>query len=83
LKLPKMLQGGTAIITGSTSGIGLGTARALAEAGCDIMLNGVGEAAAIERERARIVALTVFLCAAAAAQIRGAALPVDGGWTAQ
>jgi 3-hydroxybutyrate dehydrogenase len=28
-------------------------------------------------------ALTVFLCSDAAAQIRGAALPVDGGWTAQ
>jgi 3-hydroxybutyrate dehydrogenase len=27
--------------------------------------------------------LTVFLCSEAAAQIRGAALPVDGGWTAQ
>ena len=26
---------------------------------------------------------TVFLCSEAAAQIRGAALPVDGGWTAQ
>jgi 3-hydroxybutyrate dehydrogenase len=28
-------------------------------------------------------ALTVFLCSEAADQIRGAALPVDGGWTAQ
>jgi 3-hydroxybutyrate dehydrogenase len=28
-------------------------------------------------------ALAVFLCSEAAAQIRGAALPVDGGWTAQ
>ena len=31
----------------------------------------------------QIGALTVFLCSEAAAQIRGAALPVDGGWTAQ
>jgi hypothetical protein len=31
----------------------------------------------------QIGALTVFLCSNAAAQIRGAALPVDGGWTAQ
>jgi 3-hydroxybutyrate dehydrogenase len=44
----------TAIVTGSTSGIGLGIARALAGAGCDVMLNGFGEAAAIEKERAGI-----------------------------
>jgi 3-hydroxybutyrate dehydrogenase len=31
----------------------------------------------------QIGALTAFLCSEAAAQIRGAALPVDGGWTAQ
>ena len=49
-----MLKGKTAVITGSTSGIGLGIARTLAEAGCDVMLNGFGETSAIERERARI-----------------------------
>ena len=47
-----MLKGKTALVTGSTSGIGLATARALAEAGCNIMINGFGEAAAIEKERA-------------------------------
>jgi 3-hydroxybutyrate dehydrogenase len=47
-----MLQGKTAIVTGSTSGIGLGTATALAVQGCNIMLNGFGDAAAIERLRA-------------------------------
>ena len=36
-----------ALITGSTSGIGLGIARALADQGADIMLNGFGEPAAI------------------------------------
>ncbi|MTJ81077.1 MAG: 3-hydroxybutyrate dehydrogenase [Telmatospirillum sp.] len=43
-----MLKGKTAIVTGSTSGIGLGIARAFAAAGADIMLNGFGDAAAIE-----------------------------------
>lgn len=46
-----MLKGRTAIITGSTSGIGLGIAEALAAAGADIVLNGFGEPAAIERRR--------------------------------
>jgi 3-hydroxybutyrate dehydrogenase len=41
----------SAIVTGSTSGIGLGIARALAESGCDVMLNGFGNDAAIEQER--------------------------------
>jgi 3-hydroxybutyrate dehydrogenase len=50
-----MLRGKAAIVTGSTSGIGLGIARALAEAGCKIMLNGFGDALAIEQERKRIV----------------------------
>ena len=49
-----MQKGRTAVVTGSTSGIGLGIARALAEAGCDIMLNGFGETSAVERERDRI-----------------------------
>jgi 3-hydroxybutyrate dehydrogenase len=49
-----MLKGRAAVVTGSTSGIGLGIARALAGAGCNIMLNGFGEAKAIERERARV-----------------------------
>jgi 3-hydroxybutyrate dehydrogenase len=43
-----------ALITGSTSGIGLAIARALAKEGADIMLNGMGDPAAIEAERANI-----------------------------
>jgi 3-hydroxybutyrate dehydrogenase len=45
------LSGKTAIVTGSTSGIGLGIARALAEAGCNVVLNGLGP----EQEIARAV----------------------------
>src|SRR6202047_3028922 len=42
-----MLKSRVAVVTGSTSGIGLGIARALAAAGADLMINGFGEAAAI------------------------------------
>jgi 3-hydroxybutyrate dehydrogenase len=47
-----MLKGKTALVTGSTSGIGLGIARALAKEGTNLMINGFGDAAAIEKERA-------------------------------
>jgi len=46
-----MLKGKRAVITGSTSGIGLGIAHALAAAGADIVLNGFGEADVIEHVR--------------------------------
>lgn len=47
-----MLKGKSAVVTGSTSGIGLGIARALAAQGANIMLNGFGDAAEIEKIRA-------------------------------
>jgi 3-hydroxybutyrate dehydrogenase len=45
------LKGKVALITGSTSGIGLGIAHALAGDGADVMLNGFGDAGEIERLR--------------------------------
>ncbi|GLI97715.1 3-hydroxybutyrate dehydrogenase [Sphingobium sp. BS19] len=45
------LQGKTALITGSTSGIGLAYAKALAGQGANIVINGFGDKDAIEKER--------------------------------
>ena len=47
-----MLQGKTALVTGSTSGIGLGIARAYAAQGANVILNGFGNADDIEKLRA-------------------------------
>src|SRR5690606_30352335 len=52
------LQGRSAIVTGSTSGIGLGIATALAEAGANVTLNGFGDASEIERIRAGLAERT-------------------------
>jgi 3-hydroxybutyrate dehydrogenase len=50
------LHGKVALVTGSTSGIGLGIARALAREGASILLNGFGDAAAIAALRADLAA---------------------------
>jgi 3-hydroxybutyrate dehydrogenase len=47
-----MLKGLSAVVTGSTSGIGLGIANVLASKGADLVINGFGDAAEIETERA-------------------------------
>ena len=86
-----MLKGKAAIVTGLTSGIGLGIARALAAEGASILLNGFGDPGEIKKLQSSLAAefsvkvayVAAFLCSDAAAQIRGISLPVDGGWTAQ
>ena len=52
----RALDGKVALVTGSTSGIGLGIVRALAAAGAEVVLNGLGSAAEIGRTREQIAA---------------------------
>ena len=49
-----MLKGKSALVTGSTSGIGLGIARAMAAQGANITINGFGDKDAIETERSKL-----------------------------
>ncbi len=51
---PRLLTGKVALVTGSTSGIGLGIARAFAAAGADVVLNGLGQPDEIEASRRQI-----------------------------
>ena len=53
------LKGKTAIITGSTSGIGLGIAKGFAAEGINIVINGFGDAVEIEKERLGLEAMGV------------------------
>ena len=55
----RSLMGRVSVVTGSTSGIGLGIARALAAAGSDIVLNGFGEPDMIAGAQSQITALNV------------------------
>ena len=50
----RILKGKTAVVTGSTSGIGLACARAFAGAGANMVLNGIGAPADVEKERSAI-----------------------------
>jgi 3-hydroxybutyrate dehydrogenase len=52
----KTLQDQVAVVTGSTSGIGHALAEALAAQGCKVMLNGLGDPAAIEKTRSALAA---------------------------
>ncbi|MGH6966004.1 MAG: SDR family NAD(P)-dependent oxidoreductase, partial [Phenylobacterium sp.] len=51
-----ILQSKTAVVTGSTSGIGLAIARAMAKEGANVLINGFGKPEDIEKERAAIEA---------------------------
>ena len=53
-RLPQSLKGRAALVTGSTSGIGLGIARTLAEAGADVMFNGFGSPQDFDQTRANL-----------------------------
>ena len=67
-----MLQSKAAVVTGSTSGIGLAIARALAKEGANVLLNGFGDAGEIE---------TIDVLKDAAAQpvlMSGVAMPATG-----
>jgi len=56
----RMLKGKTALVTGSTSGIGLGIAKALAEQGANIVLNGFGDTAGPQAEIAALGVKVAF-----------------------
>jgi 3-hydroxybutyrate dehydrogenase len=69
------LKSRNAIVTGSTSGIGRAIARAFAAEGANVMINGLGDAAAIEAERAQIEAEFGVKCVYSAANMTdGAAI---------
>ncbi len=77
------LAGKTAVVTGSTSGIGLGIATALARADATLKLLGEKQPSASFATVEQIGGVAAFLCSEAANEMRGAELKVDGGWLAQ
>ena len=66
------LRGKRALVTGSTSGIGLGIARALARSGCALTLNGFGDADEIESLRSELAASAGVGVAYSPADVRNA-----------
>jgi NAD(P)-dependent dehydrogenase (short-subunit alcohol dehydrogenase family) len=70
--MERVLEGRTALVTGSTSGIGLGIAMFYAKAGAKVMLNGFGKPE-------DIASACVFYASDDAAFVTGTCLEVDGG----
>ncbi|MCF6237489.1 MAG: SDR family NAD(P)-dependent oxidoreductase, partial [Candidatus Marinimicrobia bacterium] len=64
-----MLKGKSAIVTGSTSGIGRGIATMLAREGANVMINGFGEAEEIEKFRQELAGLSGAICRYSAADM--------------
>ena len=56
-----MLTGKSALITGSIGGIGFATAKALAEQGCNVMLNGFADPATVQARVDELEALNVHV----------------------
>jgi NAD(P)-dependent dehydrogenase (short-subunit alcohol dehydrogenase family) len=97
-------QGQVALVTGASSGMGLATAQAFAQAGAAVVLADVNETALRDAtddlitagdqaianqpiarlgQASEMAAAVLWLCSPAASFVLGAALPVDGGYTAQ
>ena len=72
----RSLAGKVSLVTGSTSGIGLGIARALAATGSDIVLNGFGKPE-------EVASVAVFLASDEADYVTGSTYYIDGGLTQQ
>jgi 3-hydroxybutyrate dehydrogenase len=72
-KMQRLLAGKVAIVTGSTSGIGLGIARALAEAGSAVVLNGLGDMDEVKKTRVALEQATGVRVAYDAANLMDAA----------
>jgi len=78
---PRPLAGRTAVVTGSTSGIGLGIAKALAGAGANLVINGFGDPRSIEQTRLSLEAagdVTVRFDGSNLAEPAGVAALIEG-----